>query len=148
MASFCSDKLSSPRGASCPLCSSGSHFFLSAAYFALPLAALAGSSGLPVRFRMTFASPSTISSSTSSLRIAWVIAVDASVGFQEQLSIKELSIYALKWQTTSASFTENSQVGVGFLHFASLSCQDIPVTFPSCLYQGHALALLRGLLLP
>src|SRR5579875_3954271 len=72
MASFFSDKLASPRGASCPLFSSGSHSFLSAACFALPLARLAGSSGLAVRFRMTFASPSPFSSSTSSLRIAWV----------------------------------------------------------------------------
>src|SRR5579875_1038134 len=71
MASFFSDKLASPRGASCPLFSSGSHSFLSAACFALPLARLAGSSGLAVRFRMTFASPSPFSSSTSSLRIAW-----------------------------------------------------------------------------
>src|SRR5579875_482520 len=73
MASFFSDKLASPRGASCPLFSSGSHSFLSAACFALPLARLAGSSGLAVRFRMTFASPSPFSSSTSSLRIAWEI---------------------------------------------------------------------------
>src|SRR5258708_38557072 len=71
MASFFSDKLASPRGASCPLFSPGSHFFLSTACFALPLAALTGSSGLPVRFCMTFASSSTMSSSTSSLRIAW-----------------------------------------------------------------------------
>ena len=61
----------SPRGVSCSLFPAGSHFCLSAAYFAFPFAGLAGSSGLPVRFCRTFAYRSTISSSTSSLRIAW-----------------------------------------------------------------------------
>jgi hypothetical protein len=84
MASFFSDKLASPRGASCPLFSPGSPFFRSAACFVLPLAALAGSAGLPVRFGMTFASPSTISSSTSSLRIAWAIRAHQLESVEEQ----------------------------------------------------------------
>jgi hypothetical protein len=71
MMSFCSGKLTSPREASCPLFLPDAHFFLSAACFALPFADLTVSEGLPVRFCLTFASPSTISSSTSSLRIAW-----------------------------------------------------------------------------
>src|SRR5579875_1054979 len=94
MASFFSDKLASPRGASCPLFSSGSHSFLSAACFALPLARLAGSSGLAVRFRMTFASPSPFSSSTSSLRIAWV------EGIEWFFPLKEAHFYSCLLQVT------------------------------------------------
>ena len=67
------------EGASCPLFPAGSRFFLSAACFALPLPALAGSDGLPVRFCMTFAYRSTISSSTRSLRIAWDLRQPASL---------------------------------------------------------------------
>ncbi|HEY6542708.1 MAG TPA: hypothetical protein VIZ18_17320, partial [Ktedonobacteraceae bacterium] len=46
-------------------------FFLSGVWFALPLPALTISYELSVRFCMTFASPSTISSSISSLRKSW-----------------------------------------------------------------------------
>src|SRR5712692_3015494 len=37
-----------------------------------------------------------------------MVAVDTSIGLEIQLSIEKVSIHALKWQTTSASFTENS----------------------------------------
>ena len=95
MASFCSDKLASPRGASCPLCSPGSHFFRSAAWFALPLAALTESSGLPVRFCRTVTSPSTISSSTRSLRIAWVRPMSFVADSLLQISGNQLSCLRL-----------------------------------------------------
>jgi hypothetical protein len=72
MDSLFSDKLASPSGAIWPLFAVGSHFFLSSACFALHPVGLAESSELPVRFCMTFAHESTISSSTSLLHIAWV----------------------------------------------------------------------------
>jgi hypothetical protein len=72
MDSLFSDKLASPSGAIWLLFLASSHFFLSSALFALHPVVLAVSDELSVRFCMTFAHESTISSSTSSLRIAWV----------------------------------------------------------------------------
>lgn len=50
-----------------------------------------------------------------------VVAVNAPICFQVQLSIEELSIHALDRQPAFASFTENSSVGVGVLHCAHTS---------------------------
>ena len=93
MDSLFSDKLACPSGAIWPLFPASSHFFLSSALFALHPVVLAVSDELSVRFCMTFAHKSTISSSTSSLRIAWVITLTSTLPRQPfQQSVTNVTI--------------------------------------------------------
>jgi hypothetical protein len=77
-----------------------------------------------------------------------IMSIDFPVSGQGEVSVTQLSIDSLEWQTLSAPFLEKSQVRFSALPFAYLRVYELRDTFPAYLYQGYAQALFQELPLP